>query len=174
MTPPDSTPMPSVATVPPSLRSLLQAELALPSRLGYTLLLLAALGATGVFVLLLLTEPALPLRTRVAFGGGALIGLAWASVAAWVLTRRRVLYARHRVVATRLAVVVTAASTLGAWSLTRGGDAAPLGMAAVWTGATLLLLTTVAHVQAMRRVTELEQRRMVLERELARSLEVSR
>jgi hypothetical protein len=47
-------------------------------------------------------------------------------------------------------------------------------MAAVWTGATLLLLTTVAHVQAMRRVTELEQRRMVLERELARSLEVSR
>ena len=153
---------------PPSadeIRRRLAGELALPSRLGHTLLLLAGLGAAGVTGALLLTEPALPARTRLAFAVMVVVGLAWAALAAWVLARRRVLLATHRVVAARLAIAVTTLFTAGAAAL--GASGAPGGWAAAGVGVAMLGAALLLHRQARRRVAALARRRDEIARELA-------
>jgi hypothetical protein len=149
---------------------MVDAELALPSRVAHVLLLIAAIGMGCLFALLLLAEPELPLRTRVAFGGGIGVSVAWTAFAAWVLRRRRVLYARHRVLAARLAMLVAAAGTAGAVVVVRQGA---LGYAAVWTSAVLLFASVLVHQQAMGRVASLERRRDELARALAQSVDGS-
>ena len=81
----------------------------MPSRLGYVALLLAALTMTGVVGTLWATEPSLPLRVHVAFGVMVAIGSSWVVFALWVLTHRRILLARHQIVAGRMAVTFTSA-----------------------------------------------------------------
>ena len=94
-------------------RRLVRRELATRSRLGYlTLLLLAALGVAAVLSLWL-TEPGLPPATHLAFAGLCAVGLAWVVFCGWVLTRRKVLYARQRIVAARLAVAFSALFSAG-------------------------------------------------------------
>ena len=150
------------------IRRRLAGELALPSRLGHTLLLLAGLGAAGVTGALLLTEPALPARTRLAFAVMVVVGLAWAALAAWVLARRRVLLATHRVVAARLAVAVTALFTAGAVGVAvDAGGAATGGWAAAGVGVAMLGAALLLHRQARRRVAALARRRDEIARELA-------
>lgn len=156
--------MPAVPTA--EVRDRLAAELGLPSRLGYTLLLLAGLAVAAVTGALLLTEPVLPARTQLAFGAIVLAGLAWAAFAAWVLARRRVLFARHRLVAARLAVTVTALFAAGALALSLRADAPAAAPLAAAAGAGMFVVALVVLVRARRRVGELEQRRERLERRL--------
>ena len=154
---------------PPSadeIRRRLAGELALPSRLGHTLLLVAGLGGAGVTGALLLTEPGLPARTRVAFAVLVLVGLAWAAFAAWVLARRRVLLATHRVVAARLAIAATALFTAGAVAVAVG-PGAPGGWAAAGVGVAMLGAALLLHARARRRVAALARRRDEIARELA-------
>jgi hypothetical protein len=148
------------------VRRLLAAELSLPSRLGHTLLLLASLGGTGVVGALLLTEPALPARTRAAMALMAAIGLSWAAFAAWVLARRRVLLAAHHVVAARMAVAFTTLFTLGALGAAWWGGAGRVGYAAAGVGGAMLAAAVAMHARARRRVAELTRRRAALERRL--------
>lgn len=158
------------AGAPPSpqdIQRLIGAQLGLPSRLGHTLLLLASLGATGVTGALLVTEPGLPPRTRMAMAAMAAIGVAWAVFAAWVLARRRVLLAGHRVVAARMAVVFTAVFTLGALGMAWRGGPGRGGYAAAGVGVAMLVAAIGMLVRARRRVAELLRRRTELEARLA-------
>ena len=141
-------------------------ELSTLARAGYTLLLLTSFSAAIVIAALLATEPGLPARTRVAFTVMTGIALAWTALAAWVLTRRRVLFAPHRVIAARMAVGFSALFALGtllagpqwitgwywALALAIGMLAAALGMLA----------------NARRRFRELSARRVQLEQALTR------
>ena len=147
------------------LPRLLDTELSRRSRLGYVALLLVSMAMTVVVVSLWLTEPALPVRTRVAFGAMTVIGLAWMVFAGWVLTTRRVLLGRDSVVAGRLAVTFTAVFIAGALLVGYStGGKAPLAAAA--TGVGLLGVAVALLVRARRRVAGLMARRDALERDL--------
>lgn len=157
--------------IPPAadLRGLLDAELSLRSRLGYVALLLTSAAMTAVVTSLWLTEPVLPGRTAVAFAVMTLIGLSWMAFSGWVLTRRRPILGRDRVVAGRLAVTFTSVFVVGA--LAAGyvsGGAAPY--AALVMGLVLLAVAGVALVRARRNVARLTRRRDALERELGTAI----
>lgn len=147
------------------LPRLLDTELSRRSRLGYVALLLVSMAMTVVVVSLWLTEPALPVRTRVAFGAMTVIGLAWMVFAGWVLTTRRVLLGRDSVVAGRLAVTFTAVFVAGALLVGYStGGKAPFAAAAAGVG--LLGVAVALLVRARRRVAGLMARRDALERDL--------
>jgi hypothetical protein len=149
-------------------RQLADAELSVPSRLRHVALLLAALGMTVVVVSLWATEPALPLRTHVALGVMTVVGLSWSALAIWVLASRRVLFARHRIVAGRLAVTFTAVFTVGASAMAATtGEAAACAAAA--TGTVMVTVAVIFLRRAHRMSARLMARRDVLERELAGS-----
>jgi len=148
------------------LHRLVDAELSLPSRLGHVSLLLAAAMMTTVVGALWTTEPALPLRTQIAFAAMTVAGLAWVGYSVWVLTHRRPLLAGHGVVAGRMAVAFTALFVVGALAVGLGQSgtgpylAAAVGAAMLATAVTLLL-------RARRTLAQLLERRQALERELA-------
>ena len=162
----------SSSTMPPAsaaaLKQLVDAELSMPSRLGYVALLLAALTMTGVVGTLWATEPSLPLRAQVAFGVMVAIGSSWVVFALWVLTHRRILLARHQIVAGRMAVTFTSVFMLG--SLAVGyATGRPEAYKAAAVGVLMLGLAIVVLVRAHRAFGRLVSRRDVLERELGRS-----
>jgi hypothetical protein len=147
------------------LSRLLDTELSRRSRLGHVGLLLVSTAMTVVVVSLWVTEPALPVRTQVAFGAMTVIGLAWMVFAGWVLTTRRVLLGRDSVVAGHLAVTFTAVFVAGALLVGYStGGKAPFAAAA--TGAGLLGVAIALLVRARRRVAGLTARRDALERDL--------
>jgi hypothetical protein len=127
------------------LERLARTELSLGARLVHVALALVASAMTIVVVSLLLTEPALPLRTIVAFGLLGLIGVGWVAYSAWVLTARRVMLARQRVVAGRLAVVFCGTFTGGCVVL-----AFTTGAPAAWP-AMAMSVVMLAHALAARR-----------------------
>src|SRR5688572_18458893 len=88
------------------------AELTRGGRVGHVVLLLCASAMTIGLVSLWATEAALPLRTHVAFAMMVAIGGAWTAYAAWVLTTRSVLLARHRIVAAWMGVIFSSAFTV--------------------------------------------------------------
>ena len=133
-------------------------EIAMPSRLGHTALFTAGLAAAGLAISLLLTEPALPARTIVAFSLLALVGCAWSGFAAWVLVRRRVLFGRQRIVAARMALGITLVFLSGAVWLRD-----TLGLAAIVTAALMVGAAITMHGLASRRVAKLAARRRSLE-----------
>jgi O-antigen/teichoic acid export membrane protein len=159
-----SPPMPADA-----LRRLADAELSTAARVGYVALLLAALIMTVVVGSLWATEPELPSRTRLAFAMMTGIGLAWAAFAGWVLRRRRVLLAGHRIVAGRMAVACTAFFVAGAllvgWT---SGERAAFAAAAV--GGVMLAAAVAILVRAHRDFARLSERRRELERRLGREV----
>jgi hypothetical protein len=159
---PLDTPMPSAAEI----QRLIAAELSLPSRLGYTGLLLTSLTGAGVVGALLVTEPGLPVRTQAAFAVLVMMALSWGGFAGWVLTRRRILLAAHRVVAARMAVAFTAVFTAGAWALGQWGGTGRTWYGAVAVGVVLLAVAVVMLVSARRRFGDLSRRRLALERQL--------
>lgn len=144
------------------VRRLAGAELSLKARVGYVALLLVAAAMTVVVVSLWATEPALPIRTQLSFGVMAAIGASWVALAAWVLTRRRPLFARDRVIAGTMAVVFTSlfvAAALVALGITRGVAAFTM----LGTGVVMLALATRMLRDARRRFGALVARRHVLE-----------
>ncbi len=152
---------PGAETLEP-VRRIAETELSLRSRIAHGALLAAALGMTMVIASLLLTEPDLPLRTRAAFAVLAMIGAGWTGYAAWVLTRRRVLFAWQRVVAGRLAVAFTSIFTAGALCIGVVTDA-PAGLAAAGLGAVLVIISVLLLSRARRRLAALVERRDALE-----------
>jgi len=150
-----------------ALRQLADVELSLPSRLGYVALLLAALTMTGIVAALWLTEPTLPWRTRVAFAVMIAIGVAWVIFALWVLTHRRVLLARHRIVAGRMAVAFSLVFVMGALAVGYATGAAAAFTAAA-LGIVMLAVAVILLVHAHRTFARLSERRRTLERELGR------
>jgi hypothetical protein len=166
-----STREPSLVSEPASraaVHRLANAELSMPSRLGHVVLLIAAAMMTTVVGSLWITEPALPVRTQVGFTVMVLIGLSWVAFALWVLSRRRPLFARHRIIAGRMAVVFTSLFVIGAVAVayTRGGRAA---YAAGGVGMVMLAAAVVLLVRAERMFLRLTERREDLERELGKS-----
>jgi hypothetical protein len=149
----------------------LHAELSPRARLATVALLLGALLVTATVAALLLTEPALPLRTRLGFGLIVLAGLAWSGYFASALQRRRRAYISHRVASATLAVGVTAAflvatlvlawftPALTATALVAAGLQLPLLLAAIW------LLC-----RARRELQRLQARKLTLAAELERPL----
>jgi hypothetical protein len=149
------------------IRRLVAAELSLPSRLGYVALLLTALAVAVGVGSLWLTERSLPLRTHVSFALIVGVALAWVAYAGWVLTRRNVLLAGHRIVAARMAtgfcaLFVAVALAIGWW----GGGERAANLAAL-QGLVLLAGAVALHVRARRRFARLLERRRQLEQQLA-------
>ncbi len=163
----DHIPIPPALPSADELRRRLAAELALPSRIGYTALLLAGLAVAAVTGSLLATEPELPARTQAAFAVIVGAGLAWAAFAVWVLARRRVLFASHRVIAASIAVTFTALFTASALSVWLAGSREPGALAATIVGMTMLTAAVAVLVGARRRVRELTDRKREIERLLA-------
>jgi hypothetical protein len=153
---------PSVAEV----KRLLHGQLSVPSRLGYTLLLLAALSMVGVVGALLATETRLPPRTRLAMAVMIGIGLSWAGFASWVLRRRRVLFAEDRVVAARLAVAFTAIFAFGSLGMTLWAGVGRPGYAALAVAIAMLGVAVALLRRARRRAVALSRRRAELEHQL--------
>ena len=150
-----------------ALKQLVDAELSMPSRLGYVALLLAALTMTGVIAALWATEPTLPLRVQIAFGLMVGIGASWVGFAVWVLTTRRILLARHRIIAGRMAVTFTSLFVLGALGLgITTGRPEPYKAAAV--GVVMLGAAVWTLIHAHRSFTRLTERRNLLEKEIGR------
>lgn len=150
------------------LRRLTASELSRPARMGYVGLLLAASAMTVIVTALLVTEPTLPLRASIALGVLAVIGLSWVSFAVWVLTHKRILFGRHRVVAGRLAVGFSLVFCIGALAV----GSATSSRSAVTAGAMgvlMLVLATAMLIRAARSVEQLSKRRDELERQLGRT-----
>jgi hypothetical protein len=148
------------------LERLARTELSLAPRLGHVLLALVASAMTIVVVSLLLTEPVLPTRTKTAFFLLATIGIGWVTYSAWVLTARRVMLARQRVVAGRMAVAFAAVFTCGCAVL-----GVTSGTAAAWPagvmGIGLLGTAVVVWRRAETAYAKLLVRREELRREVA-------
>jgi hypothetical protein len=133
-------------------------ELSLSARLFHAGLLLVSAGMSATVGGLLLTEPALPARTRIAFGVMTAIGASWAIFAGWVLSRRRVMLAKQRVIAGWMAVVFTSVFVAGAWLL-RG----ELGRSATGASTVMWAVAVVWLATARRRYASLLARRRALE-----------
>ncbi len=149
------------------MQRFLAAELSLRARLILTALLLVALAMAAAVGSLLLSEPSLPLRTQVAFTVIVVIGLSWVAYASWVLTRRRVLLAGHRVVAARMAVAWSATFVAGALAVGWWGPPARAPFAAAVLGLVMFACALFLLARARRRFAELLERRRHLERQLA-------
>lgn len=103
----------ALTSAPPSvadIKKLAAAELSLPSRRRYVLLLFVAVTMAILVTSLIATEPALPPRTQAAFAVMLAMALVWAGFAGWVLSARRALFGRDRVIAARLGLTFSALS----------------------------------------------------------------
>jgi hypothetical protein len=148
------------------MKRVMASELTLSSRLAYTALLLVAVSMSGVVAALWLTEPVLPVRTQIAFALMVVIGLSWVSYAAWVLRRRRVLLAGHRVIAARMAVTFCSVFTLGCLILALWTSVGSVAYAAAGFGAFLLAIAIALLLRARTSFAGLMERRRALELEL--------
>jgi hypothetical protein len=130
-------------------------------------LALVASAMTIVVVSLWMTEPALPTRTATAFAMLTVIGLGWVAYSIWVLQAKRVMLARQRVIAGRLAFLFASAFTLGCLAL-----AFTTTVSAAWPAFAMSLVMLVLALGMWRRAeavhATLMARRETLERELAR------
>lgn len=156
------------------VEALIAAEISAPSRIRYLLLLLTSLSTSSLVASLLLTEAALPLRTRIALAVVLMFGLCWAVFAGWVLTRRRVLLARHRLFAARMAVAFTSIYTIGAFVVGYWTPAGHYWLAAAGSGAIMLAAALALLIRAQRRVRSLDRRRLELEQQLGTAPRPSR
>jgi hypothetical protein len=149
------------------LRRLTALELSWPARLRYVALLLGASSMTAVVAALLVTEPALPARTTIALATLVAIGLGWMGFAAWVLTHRRIMLGRQRVVAGRLAVGANSVFVIGAL-LVGGATGQPSAFAAAGLGVLMLAAAVVMLLRANATFRRLSSRREELARQLGK------
>jgi hypothetical protein len=143
------------------VRKLAGSELSLKARVGYVALLLVSTGMTAVIASLWLTEAFLPLRAQLAFGVMCFIGVSWAALALWVLSRRRPLFARDRVIAGGMAVTFTSVFVAGGLAaVILVNNAAAYGV--LTTGLLMLGLALKVLAGARQRFAELSARRAAL------------
>jgi hypothetical protein len=162
-----NTPPPLAPPSTEAVHRLVDSELSLHSRLGYLAVLLGASMMTAVIAALWLTEPALPLRTQLAFAAMTVIGLSWVVFAMWALRRRRPLFAPQAIVAGRMALTFTSVFVLGALGVAAtAGGRAPYAAAAA--GVLMMMAAAALLRRAHRREARLTERRGTLERELGR------
>lgn len=152
-----------------AMQARLAADLSLPSRVGHIALLLVALGGAGVGAALLLTETGLPMRTRIALALIVAINCCWAAFATWVLARRRVLFAHHKVIAARMAITFSAIFTIGSVAMRWSDAGARAWPAAMGVGLVMLAIAVFMLVRARRHVAALIARREELEQLLGRT-----
>jgi hypothetical protein len=126
---------------PDEVLARLDAPLSLRRRVAYLAVGLTGLTGSALISLLWATEPGLPPRTKVAFATLVAIGLCWAALGGWAVTRRAPLFARDRVVAGWLGVGAWLAFTAGALIITISqhklepslvGAVLALGVLAAW------------------------------------------
>ena len=137
------TPPPALAS---ELRRLTVLELSRGARAAYVCLLLGASAMTAVVTALLLTEPSLPRHTSLALTVMVAIGLSWVGFAGWVLTQRRILLGKDRIVASRMALAFSSIFVLGCLVV-----AAMTGAAAPVAAMALGLVMLGVAVDAIRR-----------------------
>lgn len=152
------------------VQRLIAGELSLPGRLAYTALLVVSLAMAGILGSLWLTEPSLPFRTQLAFGTMLAIALSWVAYATWVLTRRRVLLAGHRIIAARMAVAFTTIFTTASLAAALWSPVGRAAYGASGTGVVMLVVALGMLLSARRRFETLMQRREALERELSQTV----
>jgi hypothetical protein len=156
---------PHHAPTPETLQQLALTELSTASRMRHVALLVVAAVATSIVAALLVTEPALPMRTRGALLVLCAIGSAWIAFAAWVLRARHMMLAWHRVIAARIAVAGSGLYAAGAAAAVLLAPR-PAAFGALAAGLAMLGTAAAALVVANRRHTRLRERRDALEREL--------
>jgi hypothetical protein len=148
------------------LERLARTELSMGARLGHVALGLVSCAMTIVVVSLWLTEPALPTRTVAAFALLAGMGIGWVIHSLWVLSVRRVLLARQRLVAGRMAVAFAGTFTAGCVLL-----GATSTVAAAWPASAMGLVLLCGAIALWWRAhaahARLLARRDALEREMA-------
>jgi hypothetical protein len=103
-------------------------------------------------------RPSLPARTQAAFAASVAIGLAWAGFAAWVLAKTRVLFANHRIHASRMATAFSGLFLVGSIVFRDH-----LGVGAIATSAVLFAIACASLVLTHQRFTRLIERRRALE-----------
>ncbi|UYQ63583.1 transmembrane transport protein [Streptomyces peucetius] len=147
--------------VPEELERALAAEVSLGSRMRHVAVGLAGGCGAALIAVLWATEPhPLPVRTRAAFAGLIAVGLAWAAFAGWILSRRKPLFARDRVLGARLALAVTvvtgAAGTAlaAARATTAGALATALAGVALIGAAALVLVRAHSHRRELLRLRD--------------------
>jgi hypothetical protein len=133
------------------------------ARLGYTTLLMASLGMATVCASLLIGEPALPVRTTVAFAVMLGIAICWSVFAVWTLTRRTVLLPVHDAVAARMAVVFSSLFLAGSGTLTVLGQGGASTSVSTAVGAVFVTIAVVFWRRATARLEALMARRRDLE-----------
>ncbi|WP_053758951.1 hypothetical protein [Streptomyces sp. AS58] len=152
--------------VPDELERALAAEVSLGSRLRHVAVGLAGGCTAALIAVLWATEPhPLPARTQAAFAGLIAIGLAWAAVAGWVLTRRRPLFARDRVLGARLALVAAVVTGVAGTALAAARASTAEALATALAGLTLVAAAGLLLVRANSRRRELLRLRDALRRE---------
>ena len=156
------------AALASELRRLTVLELSRSARMGYVCLLLGASTMTAIVSALLLTEPALPRHTAIAFAVMAAIGLSWVGFAVWVLTRRRILLGKDRLVASRMAVAFTGVFVIGCLAVGTVTGAAS-AFAAMTIGLLMAGVAAWMVIRARRQFEQLTRRRQELERRLGES-----
>ncbi|MGB0514103.1 MAG: hypothetical protein ACPGJE_04585 [Wenzhouxiangellaceae bacterium] len=143
------------------LHELTDRSLSPVARYGHVVLLLAAAGMAALILALLLTEPALPARTQLAFGALLLIAGGWIAYAGWVLSNRRPMFQRHRVVAGWMAIAFS-----GGFALISALAGMFTGATAAWAasafGSLMLAVAVLLLRRARKRAFELEARRAAL------------
>jgi predicted MFS family arabinose efflux permease len=156
---------PPPAALADDLRRLTASELSTAARMRYVGLLFAASAMTVIMTALLITEPSLPLRTSIAFAVLAAMGLSWSGFASWVLTRKRILLGRHRIVAAYMGVAFSAVFCIGALAVGYATSSrAPVAAAAM--GAVMLVVAATMLIRARRRFEQLSRRRAELEQQV--------
>lgn len=149
------------AALEDELRALTDRALSPLARYLYLALLLGALAMVVLLVSLLVTEPHLPMPTRVAFMVMTAFALAWAGHAAWALHRRRAFMAEHRVTAAWIAIAASTTFTLGA-SLTALWRQSGLFVVSAALGMGLSVCAAFVLLRAVRRARALRARRDAL------------
>jgi hypothetical protein len=154
--------------VPEDLNRALAAEVSLRSRMRHVAAGLAGGCAAVLIAVLWVTEPnPLPARTRAAFAGLIAIGLAWAAFSGWVLSRRRPLFARDRVLGARLALAVTTVTGAAGTALAAMRGTAAGALPVALASAALVAAAGLLLVRAQSRRRELLRLRDALREEPA-------
>ncbi|HEY3472276.1 MAG TPA: hypothetical protein VGL47_44570 [Amycolatopsis sp.] len=140
--------------VPEDLERALAAEVSLRSRMRHVAVGLAGASGAAVLTVLWVTEPhPLPAGTQAAFAVLIAVGLAWAAFAGWVLSRRRPLFARDRVLGARLALAVSVGTCVAGTALAAARGTTAETLATALTGGVLVMAAglLLARAHARRR-----------------------